>query len=251
MCGGGSLLLHGAMHSAGCRPADPARGPLACLGGEQDLTAARTAAANVDALRASLPTPAAGVARWDVRELPVRDASVDVVLCDLPFGKRCGTKWNNQKLYPQVLAELARVLRPGTGRAALLGLTSGPLERSLSRPGVAPYWDVSVRRGINHGGMYVSIIVLRRTAAAHSYSRAQREAQGARAKPKCLKCGSRAHWAAGCNRPRLVDAVFKARYGRAARHRPRWLRDGAVPKEEWDRLQKARAGQRAAAPEEA
>lgn len=37
-----------------------------------------------------------------------------------PFGKTCGTPRQNAKLYPQVMAEMARVLRPGSGRCVLL-----------------------------------------------------------------------------------------------------------------------------------
>lgn len=37
-----------------------------------------------------------------------------------PFGHSCGTPRQNAKLYPLVMAEMARVLRPGSGRAVLL-----------------------------------------------------------------------------------------------------------------------------------
>jgi tRNA G10 N-methylase Trm11 len=55
----------------------------------------------------------------DCAVLPVRDASVDVLVCDLPFGKQHGTVEGNKELYPRVLSEAARVVRPG-GRAVLL-----------------------------------------------------------------------------------------------------------------------------------
>ena len=32
-----------------------------------------------------------------------RDNSVDVIISDLPFGKRCGTKSDNRVLYPKTL----------------------------------------------------------------------------------------------------------------------------------------------------
>ena len=37
-----------------------------------------------------------------------------------PFGQSCGTPRRNAKLYPSVMAEMARVLRPGSGRCVLL-----------------------------------------------------------------------------------------------------------------------------------
>ncbi len=37
-----------------------------------------------------------------------------------PFGQSCGTPRKNAKLYPAVMAEMARVLRPGSGRCVLL-----------------------------------------------------------------------------------------------------------------------------------
>mmetsp|Transcript_27383 Transcript_27383/g.52144 ORF Transcript_27383/g.52144 Transcript_27383/m.52144 type:complete len:469 (+) Transcript_27383:120-1526(+) len=55
----------------------------------------------------------------DCTRLPLRDASVDVMLCDLPFGKMHGTVEGNQTLYPKMMCEAARVVRPG-GKAVLL-----------------------------------------------------------------------------------------------------------------------------------
>ena len=55
----------------------------------------------------------------DARALPLRDGSVDVVLCDLPFGRQHGSVDGNMALYPVVLHEITRVLKQG-GRAVLL-----------------------------------------------------------------------------------------------------------------------------------
>ncbi|KAK3258519.1 hypothetical protein CYMTET_32441 [Cymbomonas tetramitiformis] len=55
----------------------------------------------------------------DCTALPLRDASVDVVICDLPFGKMHGSVEGNVVLYPKMLDEAARVVKPG-GRAVLL-----------------------------------------------------------------------------------------------------------------------------------
>lgn len=56
----------------------------------------------------------------DARRLPVRDKAVDAIVCDLPFGKQFGSVEQNVALYPAVLDELKRVVRPESGRAVLL-----------------------------------------------------------------------------------------------------------------------------------
>lgn len=57
-------------------------------------------------------------------QLPLRTSSVDVVISDMPFGKRCGSHGINAKLYPSLLKEMHRVLRKGP--------------RSLLAPGTSP-----------------------------------------------------------------------------------------------------------------
>lgn len=46
---------------------------------------------------------------WDAGDLPMPDASVDVVLTDLPFGQLVGSHERNVGLYPRLLREAARV----------------------------------------------------------------------------------------------------------------------------------------------
>lgn len=60
------------------------------------------------------------VAQWDATRLPLRSQCVDVVVSDLPFGKRLGRKADNRVLYYHSLVELARVTKLKTGRAVLL-----------------------------------------------------------------------------------------------------------------------------------
>ncbi len=58
------------------------------------------------------------IARWDARRLPLESASVDTVVTNLPFGVKTDSD-ELPLLYTGVLAEVARVLRPG-GRAVIL-----------------------------------------------------------------------------------------------------------------------------------
>ena len=51
----------------------------------------------------------------DCRNLPLKTASVDRVVTDMPFGHRCSSGSQVGKLMPALLREVVRVLRPGGG----------------------------------------------------------------------------------------------------------------------------------------
>ncbi len=53
--------------------------------------------------------------QWDALAPCLRPASVDVIISDLPFGKRSGSKADNRVLYPATLLAMARLVRPTTG----------------------------------------------------------------------------------------------------------------------------------------
>jgi hypothetical protein len=65
---------------------------------------------------------------------PMREGSVDVIICDLPFGKRCSDAKANQKLYPMALQEFSRLLRRGTGRCVLLTSARALVNDTLTGP---------------------------------------------------------------------------------------------------------------------
>lgn len=54
--------------------------------------------------------PSVCVEQWRAERLPVPSSSVDVVLCDLPFGRKHGTTAANHVGYPLWLREFGRVL---------------------------------------------------------------------------------------------------------------------------------------------
>jgi hypothetical protein len=67
----------------------------------------------------SLNPPPSPVIRASATALPLRPATIDRVIANLPFGKQVGSHRTNRILYPAVLQELDRVLTPN-GRAVLL-----------------------------------------------------------------------------------------------------------------------------------
>ncbi|CAM9284243.1 unnamed protein product [Ectocarpus sp. 6 AP-2014] len=112
MCGVGTIPFLGAGWFPG----------VCLVGGEIDDSAIDHLRRNAQSLRRS-PAGRAGAAggacAWDAQSLPLRDGSVDAMVVDMPFGQSCGTPRQNARLYPLVMAEMARVLRP-SGRAVLL-----------------------------------------------------------------------------------------------------------------------------------
>jgi 23S rRNA G2445 N2-methylase RlmL len=98
---------------------------------------------------------------WDACSLPLPSASIDVVLADLPFGHLVGSHATNLTLYPALLAEAARVTRPG-GRAVLISHEVRLMERLLAE---LPGWCVEQQLRVNLRGLYPRIFVLRRSSS--------------------------------------------------------------------------------------
>jgi len=94
------------------------------LGGDQDAGALYASATNLRKLGE------ANLVRWDARQLPLANESVACIACNPPFGKQLGEPEDIGPLYADVVAELARVLKPG-GRAALLVSDLSPLEDAI------------------------------------------------------------------------------------------------------------------------
>ena len=116
--------------------------PVLGLGGDQCPEAAGFASQNYRHLRDSMDcrglghAPAAGLARWDARLLPLRDACVDVGIVDLPFGKKHRAKGGSMlQLYQRAFREFARVVRcvRACVRACLGGVYIGEGSRGGGR----------------------------------------------------------------------------------------------------------------------
>jgi 23S rRNA G2445 N2-methylase RlmL len=108
---------------------------------------------------------AAGIAKYarleldDVTHLPLDDASVDVILADLPFGQLSGSHRENERLYPLILAEAGRVAMPGT-RMVLLTHEIRLLEQAATQH--AEIWQLYDIIRVRTSGMTPGIFLLER-----------------------------------------------------------------------------------------
>ncbi|KAF7661710.1 hypothetical protein LDENG_00255530 [Lucifuga dentata] len=99
--------------------------------------------------------------RWDLCSLPIRSSSVDIVITDMPFGKRMGSRKKNWDLYPSCLREMARVCRPGSGKAVLLTQDKKCFTKALTRMG--GLWRRLHTVWVNVGGLHAAVYLLKRT----------------------------------------------------------------------------------------
>lgn len=101
--------------------------------------------------------------RWDLCNLPIKTGSVDIVITDMPFGKRMGSRKKNWDLYPSCLREMARVCTPGSGKAVLLTQDKKCFSKAVSRMG--GLWRKLHTVWVNVGGLHAGVYILKRTEA--------------------------------------------------------------------------------------
>jgi 23S rRNA G2445 N2-methylase RlmL len=104
MCGSGTILIERAR---------AARYRL-LLGGDSDESAVMAARENIGPRYKPIE-----INHWDARNLPLDYDSVSAIITNMPFGRQIGTPEENRALYPALLVEWVRVLRPG-GKMVLL-----------------------------------------------------------------------------------------------------------------------------------
>lgn len=94
----------------------------------------------------------------DARFLPLDNASVDMLVADLPFGNLVSDHAMNQEFYPRMLAEAARIARPN---APFLILTHEIklMEQTLTK---SVYWAKKSERRINLRGLHPRFYLLSR-----------------------------------------------------------------------------------------
>jgi len=95
------------------------------------------------------------LALWDATSLPLRDESVDKIVTNLPWGKKLGEPSELPRLYPCLMAEFARVIRP-TGLLAILANPNYMTEQLVKKHGLR----VLAKLGVEILGTRASVFVL-------------------------------------------------------------------------------------------
>jgi tRNA G10 N-methylase Trm11 len=127
------------------------------IGGEISPDSASMASLNLAQIGCSAATD---VAVWDMMRIPLRDASQDVCLCDLPFGKQHSKQNKLTELYSKAAREISRVLVVG-GRAVLMGVCKrlGPtLVKHLPL-------EIKFQARVEKGGILIAVVVLEKVAS--------------------------------------------------------------------------------------
>lgn len=148
-CGSGTLLIERLFLA-------PARLAIGC---DLDSEALRCAQRNLDAAGFAR---AVRLERWDATALPLETSSVDVVCADLPFGQLIGSHRTNETLYPQLIAEAARVAAPDA-RMCLLTHEVRLIERVFAQ--YADVWALINVVRVRTGGMTPRVYLAQRTTA--------------------------------------------------------------------------------------
>lgn len=157
MCGGGSIPIEGALNWPNSFHICGDNHPLAWSRTLQNVQAVNRKLSNeVNSFNIKVD-----IFQWDACVLPLRNNSVDVFVTDLPFGKRMGSKFDNRKLYPRLLEEMARVCKNKTGRAVLLTQDKKTMSQTIGRFG--RFWRQTRVLGVNIGGLSACVYLLNRT----------------------------------------------------------------------------------------
>ncbi|KAH3759476.1 replication factor C subunit 2 [Pelomyxa schiedti] len=146
MCGCGTIPIEGAIQWP----------RTVFLGADIEGLSVEKAAENQANLRA-ITSHNLEIARWDATRIPLRTGSLDIVLSDMPYGVRCGNNRINRKLYPAVIREFIRVVRP-EGR--VIFLTS---ERALVKSvldSLGPIVRLVSEFKVDNSGISTSVYVL-------------------------------------------------------------------------------------------
>ncbi|CAK9054981.1 unnamed protein product [Durusdinium trenchii] len=131
-----------------------------------DIDADQLTGANSNAFLAHASGARLDLLQGDACKLPLPDASVDVVICDIPYGRQYGTiEECRDTLYKAILKELDRVIQRGpAGRAILISsLEQEPwVFKEAQLESTEAVWRCTARRELKLGFLDASMFVLRR-----------------------------------------------------------------------------------------
>lgn len=162
MCGTGAIPIEGATEWSNCFHIAGDNNPLAVNRAANNISSLLTKSQIKEGkLSWGLPIDAI---QWDICNMPLRTGSVDIIVTDMPFGKRMGSKKRNWNLYPACLLEMSRICKPGTGRAALLTQDKKCFTKALS--GMEHVWRKVHTVWVNIGGLHAAVYLLNRTPQA-------------------------------------------------------------------------------------
>lgn len=145
-CGSGSLLIERALQGQAAQ----------ITGIDNDPHALTCAQANTTAADLNRRVK---LVRGDATRIPLSAAQVDAVVADLPFGQLVGSHAENEKLYPAVLEEAARITR-ADGLFVLITHEMRLISRLLHSPTT---WWLEREQMITLRGLHPRIYVLRRS----------------------------------------------------------------------------------------
>lgn len=142
MCGGGSVPLEAALSFPGCL----------FIGTDVHTKALERCSENKRNCDDQLLRAGSEVAfvSCDATVLPFADSSIDAIVTDLPFGKKIGSVEDNRILYPRLLVEWERVVKPN-GRLVAMTHDRRSWERALGLNGGS--WRVTSHHIVNVGGL--------------------------------------------------------------------------------------------------
>ncbi|KAK9303574.1 hypothetical protein QLX08_004793 [Tetragonisca angustula] len=148
MCGSGSIPIEAALVYSQCY----------IMGGDNHPKAVFRTKSNIEASSSKCKID---LLHWNVSQLPFKDSFVDIIVTDMPFGKRSGRMTDNRILYKEILIELGRIMKPLTGRCVLLTYDRRSFSTALQA--ARNLFCVIKTLGVNIGGLQAAVYVLKRT----------------------------------------------------------------------------------------
>jgi tRNA (guanine6-N2)-methyltransferase len=128
----------------------------AIIGIDHDENMLKCATQNIEAAKLSQPI---AIQKMDATHTEFEDKSFDSLVVDLPWGQSIGAHEHNQKLYPEVLHEAARIAKP---KAHFVVLTHEITLFEALLPDYERFWKLRRTVKVFQGGLHPRIYVLER-----------------------------------------------------------------------------------------